>query len=148
MYYSCWTHLLSVSLHHLVPHIIVVFRLHTYQFINELRLGGGTEGSAVFQRLLPGLILLYQDHLVPIAGAGKKINRVLDSHIFTGGGDGDTVTILHWLMVCPVCIIWHTCLPCRIGGEISATKITTNQLNVMSKKIDELEREARKKYTL
>lgn len=100
------------------------------------------------QRLLPGLILLYQDHLIPIAGAGKKINRVLDSHIFTGGGDGDTVTILHWLMVCPVCIIWHTCLPCRIGGEISATKITTNQLNVMSKKFDELEREARKKDTL
>lgn len=59
------THLLGVGLHDLARQVVAVFRLHAGQLVGSVVVVGGLEGSAVLQRFLPGLVLLYQDHVVP-----------------------------------------------------------------------------------
>ena len=94
-------HLLSDGpLHDRGHHIHVVdFGLDAEQLVARVR---WVEASAVFQRLLPGLVLLHQDQIVPQADEGKQGGAVLGGHLFLMREDGDTVAVVPWLAWCPV----------------------------------------------
>lgn len=94
-----WTHLLSVGWRELGHHkVMFCSRYHTRQLV--LR----TESSAVLQCLLPGLVLLDQDHIVWVADEGKTSRTALSPHHFALRGDGDTVAIGTWLTWSPFSI--------------------------------------------
>ncbi len=129
MCHHIWTHHLSVGLLDLVNHVVVVFSgLHADQVVESAGIVGWLEGSAVFQRLFPGLVLLYQDQVVPEADEGKLARAVLGSHLFVQRGDGDTVAVVPWLTWCPNSVLRQPCaplpcLPCRTDVKTSATQM-------------------------
>lgn len=71
--------------------LALVAGLHADQVVVPAAAGGGAEGSAVAQRLLPRLLLPHQDQVGAQAHEGKAGFAVLGGHLLVSGGDGDAV---------------------------------------------------------
>ena len=115
------THLVSVGLHDPLHHVAMLLsRLHADQVVVPVP---PPECSAVFQRLLPRLVLLHQDQVVPVAEDGEAGGAVSGGHVFTQRRDGGTVAfVAARLSSWPTSVLRQASAPlpcslCRTDGE-------------------------------